>query len=324
MKLKIISRVVGFASLSLFAAIGCGSSNNKTPGTGGTTGTAGSSSAGTTGSAGHAGTSGGGAGTTGSGGATGTGGGGAAIGSLCTGVMPPADKLISDFSAGNTTFGAFGSGEHVTGGTYDSGNDTYLVQDFGNSNWHLTGVAYGQQSYFGIYWTCDNATSGGCTLDVSRYAGVTFTIKADPTKGGVGPSNKIGFSIGRREDDTLGENDPAHCGTCMTNMTPTSLECHGPRVDVSVPSDGSTATVTLLWSDFAGGAPVPGLSNTALLTGIIWYFHDLPADAGVPDGGGMAGASGSDGGPTGTFYPVDVTIDDIKFITSANDGGSGG
>ena len=302
----------------LAVAVGCVGIVETTSGAG-TTG-----SAGTSGAAGTGATTGS-AGTTGAGGASGAGGSGAAVGSICTpGVMPPASGLIADFALGNTTFGAFGSGEHVTGGTYDSGNDTYLVQDFSNADWHLTGNAYGSQSYFGIYWTCDNAVSGGCTLDVSRYLGVQFSIKANPAKGGVGPDSKIGFSIGRREDDTLMENDPAHCGTCTTTKTPTSLDCHGPRVDVSVPTDGSAMTVKLLWSDFANGAPVAGLSSSALLTGIIWYFHDLPADAGAPDGGGTTPAGGSDASPSGIYYPVDVTIDDIQFIKTGTDGGSGG
>jgi hypothetical protein len=203
--------------------------------------------------------------------------------------MPPATGLIADFGTfSNATFGSFGI-DNVTGGTYVSGQDTYLMEDFGGANWHLTGVAYGQQSYFGLYWNCANAPGSGCTLDVSRYTGIQFTIK-----GNVGPDHQLGFSVGRREDDTATEN--AQCGTCVATSTPTSVDCHGPRK-----------------TDLTGGKPIDSLTATVPITGIIWFFHDLGADAG--SGCADAGAP-VDGGPTGSCYGVDLTVDDIQFTTN--------
>jgi hypothetical protein len=293
MKLLTISRMLGLASLS-FAAValaagGCSSSSTKSPGSGGSGGSGGTSSAGTTGAGGTPVD--------------------ASAGSICSGVMPPASGLIADFGTfSNATFGSFGI-DNVTGGTYVSGQDTYLMEDFGGASWHLTGVAYGQMSYFGLYWNCANAPGSGCTLDVSRYTGIQFTIK-----GNVGPDHQLGFSVGRREDDTATEN--AQCGTCVATHTPTSVDCHGPRKTISVPSDGSTATIKVLWTDLTGGLPVDSLTSSVPITGIIWFFHDATGITGCADAGAPV-----DGGPTGACYGVDLTIDDIQFTTAATDGG---
>jgi hypothetical protein len=311
-----VSSKVWFASSILFVAAACSSSSTpkSTPGTGGqggtsagTAGHAGTSGGGTSGTAGHAGTSGGTAGT------VGTGGGGAGGQSICSGVKPT-DPLISDFSTGtNSAFGSLGV-DPVVGNTYVSG--TSLTEDFSNSTWHLTGQAFGRQTFFGISWTCPAAPSGGCTLDISKYTGISFTIK-----GNVGPSGMINFTLGRKENDRPAEN--AMCGTCAGAD---ETACHGPRLAVTVPpASGAAATVSLTWAQFVGGAPQASIDPTSPLTGMLWYFDNQAADAGVLDGG-TAGtdAAVGDAGPTGPSYPIDVIIDDLKFTTAATDGGTGG
>jgi hypothetical protein len=224
-------------------------------------------------------------------------------GSICTGIAPTA-PLISDFSSqSNATFGMFGQ-DPVVGGTYVSPTATGLnMEDFSAMNWHISGQVFGHQDFFGIYWNCVAAASGGCTLDVSQWKGISFTIS-----GNVGPDNAIGFTMGRSDNDTATEN--ATCGTCVKAADAATSEdsCRGPRTTVTVPTDHTTVkTVTLNWADLTGGHPQDSL-DPHQLTGILWFFHDVPADAGT-----SSGDAGTDGS-TGPSYAVDFTIDDVKFV----------
>lgn len=226
-------------------------------------------------------------------------------GSICTGT-PPNAALIDDFAnATNSAFGLPGV-DPVFGGTYVKapGLDP---EDFAQNAWHITGTVTSHHDLFGIYWNCTAAVSGGCTLDASAYAGIQFTIK-----GTVGPGNALGFTVGRADNDTPPEN--ATCGTCVAPADAATTEdaCHGPRTNVTVPTDGSTRTVTLHWSDLTGGSPNQS-ADPHQLTGILWYFSDPVAS--TSDGGSDAGSAdgGADGGAGG--YHVDFTIDDITFIT---------
>jgi hypothetical protein len=225
-------------------------------------------------------------------------------GSICTGT-PPNGALIDDFAnATNSAFGQPGI-DPVFGGTYvkAAGLD---AEDFTANSWHLTGTVTSRHDLFGIYWNCTAAVSGGCTLDASAYAGIQFTIK-----GTVGPANAIGFTLGRADDDTPPEN--ATCGTCVVPADAATSEdaCHGPRTTVTVPTDGTTRTVTLHWADLTGGSPNQS-ADPHQLTGILWYFHDPVAS----DGGTDAGAADAgDGAVSGPSYHVDLTIDDVTFVS---------
>ena len=228
-------------------------------------------------------------------------------GSICTGIAPSA-PLISDFtSMSGAAFGMFGV-DPIIGGTYvKSQFQTLDPEDFLNSTWHITGTVFSHNDLFGIYWNCTAAASGGCTLDASMWAGISFTIK-----GNVGPDNALGFTMGRADDDRPTEN--ATCGTCVPAADAATPEdsCHGPRTTVTVPGDHTTVkTVTLLWADLTGGSPISSI-DPHQLTGILWFFHDPSADGGTTADAGVT--DGSTDGPTGPSYPVDFTIDDIKFV----------
>jgi hypothetical protein len=219
--------------------------------------------------------------------------------SICSGVSPP-HQLIADFADSNGfAFGTFGQ-DQVLGGTYvvSTGLDP---EDFGGMSWHLTGTVHGRQDFFGLYWTCNAAANGGCTMDASQYAGIQFTIR-----GNVGPSNALNFTLGRKENDTPAENPPANCGTCVVPADAASHEaaCHGPLT--TVPVGTNVATVTYRWAQFTGGAPQASV-DPHQLTGILWYFNDAPAS----DGGTADGSADGGGGPS---YTVDLTIDDIQFL----------
>ena len=224
-------------------------------------------------------------------------------GSICSGIVPSM-QLITDFSGtNNTAFGIPGI-DPVFGGTYvKAGN--LDPEDFSTNDWHITGTVTSHHDLFGLYWNCTAAASWGCTLDVSRWAGIQFTIK-----GNVGPDNALGFTLGRAENDTSPEN--ATCGTCTKPADAATSEdaCHGPRTTVTVPSDHTTvSTVTLRWADLVGGSPNASV-DPRQLTGILWYFHDAPpADGGTDAGAADGGADG--GGPS---YHVDFTIDNITFL----------
>ena len=227
-------------------------------------------------------------------------------GSICTGIAPAA-PLISDFaSVSGATFGMFGQ-DPVVGGTYMKSaalNDF----DYNDASWHITGQVFSHHDLFGIYWNCTAASSGGCTLDVSQWKGISFTIK-----GNVGPDNAVGFTMGRADNDTPTEN--ATCGTCVPAADAATAEdsCHGPRTTITVPSDHTTVkTVNLLWADLTGGSPQASI-DPHQLTGILWFFHDAPADAGSSTEDGGIFDAGADG-PSGPSYAVDFVIDDIKFL----------
>jgi hypothetical protein len=262
---------------------------------------------------------------------------------LCEGVQPTMDfstpYVVANFDTGsNQAFSPFGSGDPVSGNTYISSG---VIEDFGTSDWHLTGTVAGDE-HFGISWGCSlPSTGGGCTLDTSRFKGIRFKVK-----GNVGPDNAMTLSLGRAENDPQPVN--AGCGTCVVptdSDASTSDYCRGPRV--VFPVGPTERTVTILWTDFADGSPHASI-DPHQLTGILWIFHppvasdsadggadagdvsdaattdsSTAADAGTgidPDGGVMivdgdaSTGTSSDGSVAGPSYPVDVTIDDIELV----------
>jgi hypothetical protein len=215
--------------------------------------------------------------------------------------------VIANFNDGtDTAFGILGI-DQVIGQSYITSS---LMADFTNSNWHITGTVSDDKTFFGFWWNCTMSPTGGCTLDVSKYKGISFTIKGTS----VGPSGMLGFTVGRASNDSKSEN--AMCGACTAQGDASTEEsCHGPRVFPMLPTGTTAVTKSYLWSDFTGGKPQDS-ADPQHLTGILWYF--LPPPAG--DGGTSSADAGPDGG--GPSYNVDITLDDIQFITaSASDGG---
>jgi hypothetical protein len=266
----------------------CGSDSNVKPdgGLGGIGGAGGSSDAGLdrnlSGSAGTGGSSGG------SGGA-----GGGPVAAYCSGITPdytgitdagcPAPYTIADFSSEPPyVFGMWGSA--ITGGRYANGALTDTI-DAVAGRWNLTGTIDGVIG-FGLWWLC---SSGGgpvlpCTIDLSRYRGIEITLK-----GNVGPSGKMGVSLGRAENDVPKADG---CGTCggSDGGVDGGNPCTGPRVEFEVPNDGADHTVVLTWDMFSGGRPNERL-DPHQLTG--WFFYFTPPA--MPDAdGGVADASPAD------------------------------
>jgi hypothetical protein len=219
---------------------------------------------------------------------------------LCMGATgrQPAHALIADFNGqSNDAFGVLGT-DSVVGATYEK-PEASISADFSGMNYHITGTVADDKTYFGFYWTCANSPNGGCSLDVSQFKGIQFTIK-----GNAGPGGQLGFTLGTAQNDSKPEN--AGCGSCTaTGDASVEDSCHGPRV--LVPVTTGVMTKTYLWSDLTGGKPRDMIDPTQL-TGILWYFLPPPADGGTA---GDAGAS----------YPIDITLDDVTFVT-ASDGGS--
>ncbi|HMJ51287.1 MAG TPA: hypothetical protein VK540_04405 [Polyangiaceae bacterium] len=290
---------------------GAGAGGGGTTGGAGTTGKAGAGGAGAggAGTGGSAGSTGGSAGTTGgSAGTTGGSAGKADAGTdtgppvmcppptpltLCTPATPVANPLVSDFAAEGgapIVFGAYAA--PIWGGVYvypstipeacsDAGPAMFpLTSDLSAGNWHISGTV-GTYSGFGLWWNC---TSGGkdhgvCTIDASAYSGIQFSIRGD-----AGPVGTVGLAISTVDDSAVSADvTKPSCGTCTAAM------CTSPSVNVPVSATG--ATVTLRWSDFAGG--VPSALDPSKITAMAFT---------LPFGG------------TGT-NAADVTIDDIRFVS---------
>ena len=284
-------------SRSILAAVwgvglaACGSSGGNGKKDGGSDATTehpadGGSDAGGAGGTGGGGTGGGGAG----GDDAATDGPGAEVANpLCEGVAPALDTdadgngIIADFNgtSNSVVFGAFGVDATATGGTYYS---TALTEDLSANNWHLTGTIVGKQ-LMGLWWQCSlPTTSGGCTLNLSRFKGIRFTVK-----GNAGPYHALLFTLGRAENDPYNKN--AYCGSCdLAADAGEEGHCVGPALEVPVPADGTASTVTVLWTDFHGGIPHDSI-DPRQITGIQWRFHE----PGTPDGG-TGGASDASGG----------------------------
>jgi hypothetical protein len=203
-----------------------------------------------------------------------------------------ATALIADFTApaGGTppVFGLYGM--PVWGGVYaypasaiDPCTDAALsphpiLSEMRDNQWRVTGTL-GSYSGFGLWYNC---TVGGniypvCILDLSAFSGIQFSVHGDP-----GPTGTLVLQM-RTADDTPAPTDPntSSCGSCQGTCAFASK---------SVAVTGARTTVTVLWTELAGGAPHP--FDPRQVTGIEWQFP-------------YAG--------TGT-YPIDVVVDDIELL----------
>jgi hypothetical protein len=209
----------------------------------------------------------------------------------------PTQALITDFTppeaglsdAGDITFGDFGT--QFSGGTFIYPTPA-LASDMIDGNWHISGTV-GDYSGMGLYF---QAASKCALVDASAYRGISFTISG--TVNSPAPNTlTMGVSIAA---DTVanswyvqwdaGAADP-NFGTCVP---PTGNKYDGSCADPQkLVSFTGTQTVTLLWSDFAGGKPAATI-DPKTITSIYWY---LPWT-----GAGQAP------------YTVDIRIDDLKFV----------
>ena len=271
---------------------------------------------------------------------------------LCEGTEPTDDftdpYVIANFDgSNNAAFSPFGSGGIISGNTYLG----TVAEDFTNLDWHLTATVVGDgTAHFGISWGCfptNGGPQGGCLLDISRFKGISFKIH-----GYAGPDNAMTLSLGRAQNDPPLAN--ASCGSCTLpagSDASTDDYCRGPRADF--PVSATEKTVTILWTDFAGGSPYASI-DPHQVTGILWILHDPPGppdggtdasdasdapadaptstvdasdaamcgadgdvcEAGVPDAGApeTGGDDAGDGGAPGVGYNADIEIDDITLV----------
>lgn len=300
MFVKIIATIARFPLLvlpvALAASVNCGSSGGGSSGTAGSSGSSGTGHGGTTGSAG----------TTGSGGtSTGTGGTSSALN--CTAVAAAAtDMTILDFNgvtAGATqaTFGGYMQGVQYGGGTYlypnamTAADGMGLSNDFSGMTWHITGLVK-DYSGFGLYLTS--------TADVSMFGGISFDIKGTFTATGAGdggvPAMSATFSI----TDVAHAVDSLHtadgsmtCGTCAPTTSQYDGTCASPAKVIPITTD--SVTQTLHWTDITGGKRPPQFTgespDPSKITAIAWA---LPWS-----------------GTGSAQYNVDITIDNLKYIT---------
>ena len=257
---------------------GVSSGGTFTGGMGGTGPSGGTTTGGTTtggSSTGGAGSSAGGA--AGSGGA---GGGAAAMGPYaCKGDVANCG-VIADFPMGSAQ--AFGNSDFSGGISVFGGltRDTAVTDAM-----HITGMVDNYGKGFNIWFTyCSN---------LSAYGGIEFKVTG--TTGHATAPNTIEFQAQTNADYPWQPfvADMGVKGAC------TAPEGTDPWSVCQAPTKGAimlgTTPVQVMWADLMGGMPTAWAAATgpAELVGIQWQFP---------------WASGA------TAYPVDVTLDDVKFI----------
>jgi len=237
------------------------------------------------------------------GGATGGGGTGGSSGNFpaCSPVMVQTGMAtIMDFtslSGAATTFQINGA---MGGGTFiypDAGTQTDLMgltSDVSGGNWHITGLVK-DYAGIGLYLTCKT--------DMSNYSGLSFDIQGTFANNGMGdggaPAASLTMSVGdaQTDVDSAHNANPPSWGTCVP-APGNQYDGTCAAATKAIPLTAAPVTQTVHWTDLTGGKKV-GASNLspdpAQITSIAWV---LPWS-----GDGAA------------RYSVDITIDNIKFIT---------
>jgi hypothetical protein len=283
MFLKTVSTIALVLPVAALAAVNCGG--------GGSGGTAGST------------------GTAGSGGTGGSGGGGGSSTTTCTPVSPTAaDVTIMDWenvATGATTSsfldykdGTYGGGTFEYPSASPCDQTIHLCPNFDGKNWHIKGTVH-DYSGIGVYF------NKGVIWDVSMFAGISFDISgafAMAGDAGTIPAASVTFGV----TDIRHEVDSAHtadgrttCGTCVPSAgNEYDGSCVAPTKVVTLTS--TPVTTALHWLDISGARRPPNFSSESpdptQISHITWVF---------PWGG-----AGS------TPYTVDVTIDNLKYLTN--------
>jgi hypothetical protein len=284
--------IASVSALLAVGLLGCSSGSNE--GGAGGSGTGGGTTAGGAG------------GSSGTGGTTSAGGSGGGTTTTPTGTdgklcPPPAQALITDFThdpsadATQVHFGGTGSlagGEYVypTSGTYP------LTSDMTGNSWHISGDA-GDYSGFGLYF--DNCSR----IDASAYKGISFKVSGVVEQGG-----GITFQIDTLNDTIAATWLKSHGGSPTDGapgrcLPPDSAPnqwaqtaCANPTQ--SIPVTDTPTVQTILWGDFAGGAPEASVTASDIVA-IHWVFPN-------PSGVGTSSV---------TPYKIDVTLDDLSFVS---------
>jgi hypothetical protein len=240
---------------------------------------------------------GGSAGTSGSGGTTGTGGtGGGNTLPTCTPVaVPVADANVLDFTSLQGAAATF-----MYGGTFiypDAGLQADLkglTSDISTGNWHVTGLVR-NYSGIGLYLSCK--------LDLSAFTGIQFDVSGMFTATGMGdggvPAASLTLNVGDAptDVDTAHNAMPPSWGTCVP-ATGNQYDGTCQSASKALPLTTSVTTQMVRWSDLTGGKKVGGSNlspDPTQITSIAWV---LPWSG---DGSAQ--------------YMVDITVDNIKFMT---------
>src|SRR4051794_33081208 len=241
--------------------------------------------------------------TTGTGGHGGGGGTGGSIGNFpaCSPVIVQAGMAsLMDFtslSGAATTFQINGA---MGGGTFiypDAGMQVDLMgltSDVSGGNWHITGLVKNYAG-IGLYLTCKT--------DMSNYKGLSFDIQGTFAANGMGdggvPPTSLTMSVGDAQTDVDSAHNasPPSWGTCVP-ATGNQYDGTCAAATKAIPLTAAPVTQTVHWTDLTGGKKV-GASNLSpdptQITSIAWV---LPWSG---DGAAQ--------------YTVDITIDNINFIT---------
>jgi len=281
---KLVATIARFslllAPVALVAAVDCGSSDSNPTGTAGSSGTAGN------------------AGTTGSGGS-----GGSSSGNFpaCSPVMVQTGMAsIMDFTSltgAATTFqinGAMGGGTFIYPDKNSEADQMGLTSDVSGGNWHITGLVK-KYAGVGLYLTCKT--------DMSGYTGLAFDIQGTFTGNGMGdggvPAASLTMTVGdaQTDVDSAHNSTPPTWGTCVP-ATGNQYDGTCASASKAIPLTGAPVTQMVRWTDLTGGKKV-GASNLSpdptQVTSIAWALP-WPGDGAAQ-------------------YTVDITIDNIKFIT---------
>lgn len=212
--------------------------------------------------------------------------------------------LLLDFEVvtGDTAQALFGDFEAVlSGGTYvyplatsapGAAEQRGLMSDVTAGDWRISG-SVNEQSGFGVFLDCQ-------LLDASRFDGIAFRIS-----GSVGETGSVTLLVGTASNEVSpgwrlenGGADAPSSGRCTPALHEYDGTCNQARIEVNVSEESREVFVP--FAALGGGSPEPGV-NPAELTTLAWA---LPVPAVTPLGNAVP-------------YPVDLRLDDIRFVEAA-------
>jgi hypothetical protein len=207
---------------------------------------------------------------------------------------------IMDFTSltgAATTFqinGAMGGGTFIYPDKNSEADQMGLTSDVSGGNWHITGLVK-KYAGVGLYLTCKT--------DMSGYTGLAFDIQGTFTGNGMGdggvPAASLTMTVGdaQTDVDSAHNSTPPTWGTCVP-ATGNQYDGTCASASKAIPLTGAPVTQMVRWTDLTGGKKV-GASNLSpdptQVTSIAWALP-WPGDGAAQ-------------------YTVDITIDNIKFIT---------
>lgn len=207
--------------------------------------------------------------------------------------MPVGAANVLDFAtAGKTTFDYGGTFIYPDAGM--AADLMGLTSDASMGDWHITGLVR-NYSGFGLYLSCK--------LDLSAFTGIQFDIKGTFTSNGMGdggaPASSVTMSVGDAQTDVDSAHNatPPTWGTCVP-ATGNQYDGTCASASKAIPLTATSVTQMVRWTDLTGGKKVGSTNlspDPAQITSIAWT---------VPWAGPGAGQ-----------YTIDITVDNIKFMT---------